>query len=63
MPVSEEIHHVAIADEFRQCRTCGYDRGFHTSLHRIAAGHPHFRVVLICPECGTRYDARWVMEL
>ncbi|OPX73239.1 MAG: hypothetical protein A4E39_01171 [Methanoregulaceae archaeon PtaB.Bin152] len=54
---------MAIADEFRQCRTCGYDRGFHTSLHRIAAGHPHFRVVLICPECGTRYDARWVMEL
>lgn len=63
MSVPEEIHHVTISDEFRQCRNCGYERGFHTSLLRIAAGRPHFRVVMICPECGSRYDARWVIEI
>lgn len=63
MTVSGDIVHVAISDEFKQCQKCGYDRGFHTSLVRLAAGRQHFRVLLICPECGARYDVRWVTEL
>jgi hypothetical protein len=63
MSVSEEIRKVILHEEFRICQVCGYDRGFHTSLVRISAGHRHFRCILICPECGTRYDVKWITDL
>ncbi|HUU74886.1 MAG TPA: hypothetical protein VMW63_02225 [Methanoregulaceae archaeon] len=63
MSISEEIRHVTINQEFHICQVCGYDRGFHTSLIRISSGHPHFRHIMICPECGTRYDVKWITNL
>jgi predicted RNA-binding Zn-ribbon protein involved in translation (DUF1610 family) len=49
--------------EFRVCPACGYEYGFHTSfLGMTGKSNPVkstarvFRVILICPECGARYD-------
>ena len=46
--------------EFRRCDVCGYDRGFHSSFVENDENH---RVILICPECGARYDVGWTIEL
>lgn len=46
--------------EFRRCDVCGYDRGFHSSFVEKDEKH---RVILICPECGARYDVGWMIEL
>ncbi len=37
---------------FDTCLTCGYADGFHLAL----SPGPDHRVILICPECGQRYD-------
>lgn len=50
----------SIGDEFRKCDACGYDRGFHSSFMKRDEKH---MVILICPECGTRYDVGWMIEL
>ena len=47
-------------DEFRKCDECGYDRGFHSSFLKDGS---MYRVILICPECGTSYDVGWKIEL
>jgi hypothetical protein len=47
-------------DEFRKCDNCEYNRGFHSSLLREDG---RYRVILICPECGTRYDVGWCVDL
>lgn len=60
---STRADHIILHDELHICPACGYDRGFHTSLVRIAEGHPHFRCILICPECGARYDIKWMIEI
>jgi uncharacterized Zn finger protein len=49
-----------VGDEFRKCDACGYDRGFHSSF--VKQGE-RYRVILICPECGARYDVGWMIEL
>jgi hypothetical protein len=46
--------------EFRRCDVCGYDRGFHSSFAKNDEKHS---VILICPECGARYDVGWTIEL
>lgn len=56
--VWHEIREVTPGEEFRVCPACGYKLGFHTSLLRAEDG---FRVVLICPECGARYDPGWTV--
>jgi ssDNA-binding Zn-finger/Zn-ribbon topoisomerase 1 len=40
-------------EEFRECPTCGYTRGFHVSFRRE---DERFRVIFICPECGSSFD-------
>jgi len=53
-------------DELHVCPACGYALGFHTSFVS-AASHDNpvkstretWRVILICPECGARYDIGW----
>ena len=52
--VSAEIKSVEVEGEFRVCPGCGYELGFHVSF--FAAGGEGLRVVLICPDCGARYD-------
>jgi len=54
--VEEEIKEVEAGEEFRVCPACGYERGFHVSFLRDGAD---YRIVLICPNCGARYDVRW----
>ena|GEM_PF-387120 len=54
--VSEEIKQVEPGEEFRVCPACGYERGFHVSFLRDGQWH---KIVLICPNCGARYNAGW----
>ena len=51
-----EIKKIELAEEFRICPQCGYDLGFHSSFLRSDKG---YRIILICPECGARYDVGW----
>ena len=67
MKVSDEITPVKVEDELHTCPQCGYEFGFHTSFLRVNAGKDNpvkstrelYRVILICPECGARYDPGW----
>ena len=62
-----EIKNIRMEDEFRICPECGYELGFHTSFVNIHADKPEpfksttevYRLILICPECGARYDVGW----
>ncbi|MBU0517751.1 hypothetical protein KKA00_01210 [bacterium] len=60
MSVAEKIKTVQVQDEFRTCLVCGYDMGFQTSVVRAGAA---VRVILICPECGARFDIGWTVNL
>ena len=67
MPDVSEIKNIKIEDEFRICPACGYELGFHTSFLKLHAGKDSpvkstrevYQVILICPECGARYDVGW----
>jgi uncharacterized protein with PIN domain len=62
-----EIKNIKIDDELRVCPACGYEYGFHTSFLKVNAGKDSpvkstrevYQVILICPECGARYDVGW----
>ena len=58
MKASLDIVNVELAEEFRICPQCGYELGFHSSFLRSEEG---YRIILICPECGARYDVGWKM--
>ena len=58
MKVSKEIEMIELVDEFRVCPACGYELGFHSSFLRSEEG---YRIILICPNCGARYDVGWRM--
>ena len=68
MPVLSEIKNIKIDDELRVCPACGYEFGFHTSILKLNAGknppvikstREVYMVILLCPECGARYDVGW----
>ncbi len=67
MPVSTEITTLSVEDDLHICPACGYEYGFHTSFINMNAEKDNpvkstrevFRVILICPECGVRYDVGW----
>jgi hypothetical protein len=62
-----EITMHKMGDELHVCPACGYTLGFHTSFIRASAAKDNpikstkevYRVILICPECGARYDVGW----
>jgi hypothetical protein len=56
MKASSDITMIELAEEFRICPQCGYELGFHSSFLRSGEG---YRIILICPECGARYDVGW----
>ena len=58
MKASRDIVKVDLAEEFRICPQGGYELGFHSSFLRAEEG---YRIILICPECGARYDVGWRM--
>jgi hypothetical protein len=67
MPVPHEIKNIKVESEFHLCPECGYGLGFHTSFLKLNAGKDSpvkstrevYQVILICPECGARYDVGW----
>jgi predicted RNA-binding Zn-ribbon protein involved in translation (DUF1610 family) len=67
MPVLREIKNIKIEDELHVCPTCGYELGFHTSFLKLYSGKDSpvkstrdvYQVILICPECGARFDVGW----
>jgi uncharacterized protein with PIN domain len=67
MPVVSEIKTIKIEDELRICPACGYELGFHTSFLKLNASKDFpvkstrevYQVILLCPECGARYDVGW----
>ena len=71
MPNVKEITRLPVENELHTCPDCGYERGFHTSFVRASASGDNpvktarevFRVILICPECGARYDGGWRVPL
>jgi len=62
-----EIEMLKAGDDLHICPSCGYALGFHTSFISANAGKDNpikstrevYRVILICPECGARYDVGW----
>jgi len=56
MKVSEQIRKIDLQEEFRVCPACGYELGFHSSFLKDGEA---YRIILICPNCGARYDAGW----
>ena len=67
MPDPGEITFLTVEDELHTCPSCGYALGFHTSFlnsyaikdNHIKSTREVYRVILICPECGARYDVGW----
>jgi ribosomal protein S27AE len=68
MPELREIKNIKVDDELRVCPACGYEFGFHTSFLKLNAGknpplskstREVYMVILLCPECGARYDVGW----
>jgi len=67
MPVLREIKNIKIEDDLHVCPTCGYELGFHTSFLKLHSGKDSpvkstrdvYQVILICPECGARFDVGW----
>ena len=67
MPALGEITFLTVEDELHICPSCGYALGFHTSFLNanavkdkpVKSTREVFRVILICPECGARYDVGW----
>lgn len=70
MGISDEIKSIKPGEELHICPACGYEYGFHTSFVSVNAGKDGkespvkstgalYRVILICPECGARFDAGW----
>jgi len=48
------------SDEFGKWDNCNFDPGFNSSLLKDG---DKYKVILICPECGTRYDVGWRIEI
>jgi len=70
MGVSAEITAIKPGDDLHICPGCGYQYGFHLSFIRLNAPKDGkispvkstrdlYRIILICPECGARFDAGW----
>jgi hypothetical protein len=54
---SKEIVKTITGKEFRVCPHCEYQLGFHVSfIRRPKSGYD---IILICPDCGTRYTNGW----
>ena len=67
MADQKEITVLKVTEELHICLSCGYGRGFHTSFLNVNSTRDNpvkstrevYRVILICPECGARYDVGW----
>ena len=70
MPDLMEIISLPFENELHTCPACGYKLGFHTSFvctgevreNSVKPSREACRVILICPECGARYDVGWLVS-
>ena len=53
--VSEQITTIDPTEQLHVCPKCGYQRGFHISFGPKAE-HTSQPLILICPNCGARYE-------
>lgn len=49
-----------VENEFSVCDVCGYKLGFHVSFEKKDQKH---RVILICPQCGAKFNIHWDVGL
>jgi uncharacterized protein (UPF0212 family) len=72
MPDLKEIRTLDAGNGLHTCPACGYLLGFHTSFVKTDAKNASdpvsspgnlYRIILICPECGARYDPGWTASL
>ncbi|TKJ38554.1 hypothetical protein CEE37_12375 [candidate division LCP-89 bacterium B3_LCP] len=61
MTTSDSVQKITVADEFKVCTVCGYDMGFHVSFQKDI--DVPVRLLLICPDCGARFDVGWTANL
>ncbi|MDY7032113.1 MAG: hypothetical protein SVY10_09445 [Thermodesulfobacteriota bacterium] len=54
--MNDEIRRIPLDESIDTCPVCGYADGFHVSF-KVNNGIR--TVILICPECHTRFDAMW----
>jgi predicted RNA-binding Zn-ribbon protein involved in translation (DUF1610 family) len=67
MTVSDEIKTITVGAELSVCPNCGYDKGFHVSFQNmiqsdsspVKTTRDMLKIILICPNCGARYDIGW----
>ncbi|GJQ58492.1 MAG: hypothetical protein D8M57_08785 [Candidatus Scalindua sp. AMX11] len=52
---------ILIEKELHICPQCGYGDGFHTSFVRLTK--EKCKVILICPNCHSRYDPNWEVDV
>ncbi|HHT9109728.1 MAG TPA: hypothetical protein ACFYDZ_01045 [Candidatus Brocadiaceae bacterium] len=52
---------ISIDKELHICPQCGYDDGFHTSFVRLTG--EKYKIILICPNCHSRFNPEWKIEL
>ena len=47
-----------LIDRYEVCESCGYDKGFHILVAKLATQQPprNVKMRLKCPNCGQTYD-------
>ena len=59
--MEKETRQIDLKEGFDQCPACSYYGGFLSTFERIG-GSPQVAWILVCPECGTRYDLMFTFE-
>ena len=62
MKASEKIITSELENEFRVCLSCGYEMGFHVSFLGDN-NEKKFTIILICPNCGARFNVGLKLSL
>ena len=57
--MKEEIQQISLNESIDTCPVCGYTDGFHASFKVFNSA---IAVILICPQCHTRFDAGWEIK-
>ena len=57
--MEREIKKIELEGTTDTCPVCGYDDGFHTSFNVLESS---ILIILICPECHSKFDPGWEMR-
>lgn len=58
--MSEKIHKLKIKETTDTCHVCGYTDGWHVSF-KVEGGVKN--IILICPECHSRFNPGWEIKI